>query len=230
MPGQVQETKNTATGEASMTPTFRGAVTVGNFLGGTMKTATTAGATVSDNVNAGNYSVGDNHATTNTSNDAGIWYKENTAAGTPTVTLTPGSAGDMGCCIEEYSGVLTASSLDQHGDSDANGTSIASVSLTNTGANGNLCIATHGSATQNVTVSNSTSGWTVDQNNTPNATQDAIVASRVQIPAAAFTTTFSVTGAAQDMTIAVASFKLAATGGPPPYREPFPRISGLGVG
>lgn len=214
-----------------MTLAYTGAVHVGNFLVGTMQSPNTTGGTVSDNVNAGNYTTGLNHSTANTANDLALFYKENTLAGTPTVTLTPGGAGDIGCCIEEYSGVLTSTSIDKSGATEANGTTITSSSLTNTGANGDLCVATLSSASQNVSNSNSTSGWTVDQNNTPNATMDAVVASLVQTPAAAFTTTFGVGGSAQDLCVIVVTFKLAAVASTiPPFAQPFPRISGRGIG
>lgn len=231
MAGPIQGTKGTASGAASMTLSFPGAVHAGNLLVSSMQTANTTGGTTSDNVNAGNYSTGINHSTANTANDIAVFYKENTLVGTPTVTLTPGAAGDIGCCIEEYSGALTAASIDKNGATEVNGTSITSGSLTNTGANGDLCVGTLSSATQNVSNSNSTSGWTVDQNNSPNATMDAVLASRVQIPAAAFTTTFTVGGAAQDLCVAIVSFKLAAAASTvPPFNQPFPRISGQGAG
>lgn len=209
MAGPVRGNKGTAVGASSMTLALGGSAAAGNLLVASMQTPNTVGGSVSDSIN-GAYTVGNNHSTGNTSNDLAMWYRENVASGNPTLTFTPGGAGNIGACVEEYSGVVTASSIDKNGATDANGTTITSGSLTNTGANGDLIVASHGSAAQNVTVSNSTAGWSVDQNNTPNATQDAILASRVQAVAAAFTTTFGVTGGAQDQTVVVLSFKLAA--------------------
>jgi hypothetical protein len=92
-------------------------------------------------------------------------------------------------------------------------TSITTGSMTTTGANGDLVISVQSSTSQNITYSNTTSGWAVDVNNTPNATMCAAEGSRYQNPSGALTTTWSVSGAAQDLSASMASFKLAAAGG-----------------
>lgn len=211
MAGFKQGNKGTGAGVTSMTVAFLGACAAGNFIGATMQTPNTTGATISDNVNAGNYSVGNNHSTANNANDLGLWYKENILSGTPTVTFTPGGAGNVGASIGEYTGVLTASSIDKNGATEVtSNTTITSTSLTNTGANGDLILLAFSSQTQNVTVSNSTSGWNLDENNSPNATMNAVLGSDVQAVAGAFTTTTTVSGSAQDLCVIVVSFKLAA--------------------
>lgn len=217
----LQGNKGTAIGATSMTLAFPGAVTGTSLLVATMQTPNTVGGSVSDNVN-GSYSTGINHSTTNTADDIAGFFKSGNVSGTPTVTITPGGAGNIGATIEEYAGPYLASPLDQTGATDANGTSITSGSKTNTGANGDLCVSSLSTATKSTTLSNSTSGWTVDQNNTPNATEDAVVGSRIQVPAAAFTTTWSTSGAAMDMSVIVMSFKFAPLGGT--VGAPHPRL------
>lgn len=211
MAGFKQGNKGTGAGVTSMTVAFLGACAAGNFIGATMQSPNTVGGTVADNVNTGNYSVGNNHSTANNANDVGLWYKENILSGTPTVTFTPGGAGNVGAAIGEYTGVLTSSSIDKNGATEVSAnTTITSGSLTNTGANGDLILLAFSCQTQNITVSNSTSGWNLDENNTPNATMSAVLGSDVQAVAGAFTTTTTVTGSAQDLCVIVVSFKLAA--------------------
>jgi len=206
----IQGKAATGTGVTSIAVAFTSAVTSGNHLVAAIQTPNTTGITVADNVNAGNYSVSDNHSTTNNANDNALWYKENTGAGTPTVTFSSIPAGNVGVCIGEYNGPLTSASLDVHGATDATGTTITSGSKTSTGANGDLLVSFTSQTTQNVTLSNSTSGWTVDVNNSPNATMDAALASRVQSTSGAFTTTWGVSGSSQDLSVLVAAFKLQA--------------------
>ncbi len=52
-----------------------------------------------------------------------IWYFENSAAGTPTVTVQPNASTYMGVAIHEYTGVLTLSSL-RSASAGASGTSV----------------------------------------------------------------------------------------------------------
>lgn len=213
--GFVQGKSNTAASATSITVTFSNPVSAGSLLVAAVQTPNTTGLTVKDSVNGSvNWSVANNHSTSNSANDGGLWFWANTAAGTPTVTVTL-AAGNVAVAIGEYSGVVTTTPLDKNGATDHTGATITSGSLTNTGTNGDLCVGMTTQTTQNVAVSNSTSGWSIDVNGTPNATQNIELASFVQGTAGAFTTTFSVVSS-QQMSVVVASFKLAAPTAAPP--------------
>lgn len=212
MAGFIKGKAATGTGVTSLAVAYTAAVASGNHLIAAIQTPNTAGITVADSVNAGNYSVSDNHSTANSANDVALYYKENTGAGTPTVTFSSIPAGNVGVCIGEYNGPVSSSSIDKHGATEATGTTITSGSQTTTGANGDLLVSFTSQTTQNVTLSNSTSGWSVDVTNTPNATMDAALGSRVQGTAGAFTTTWGVSGSSQGLCVLVSSFKLTASG------------------
>lgn len=228
MAGPVQGTKGTATGAGSMTLTLPGPCTAGNLLASSMQTPNTTGGTVSDTVN-GSYSVGLNHSTANGADDLAMFFHASIGSGTPTLTITPGGAGNIGATVEEYNGPLTSSPLDVTGATEVTAqTSITTNSLTTTGANGDLLVATISTQTKSTTLSNSTAGWSINQNNTPNATEDAVIAARVQSTAGAFTTTFTTSGAAMDMCVVVCTFKLQVqTPATAPYASAFPLLSGF---
>lgn len=210
MAGFVQGKTGTVSGGTSGVITFTSSVTAANFIACSLQSANTAGFTVSDNKDAGNFTVSNNHSTANTSNDLALAFKENTAGGASfQVTCTVTNAGNMGIAIGEYSGVLTSASADTNGATEGTGANVTTTSQTSTGANGDLLLANEASASGTSTITNTTSGWTLNVTNTPNATMNATLASRVQASSGAFTTTYT-DSTAEDQAIIAASFKLAA--------------------
>jgi len=203
-------------GITSLAVTVTSNPTAGNLLSAGAAIPDTTGLAATETAD-GAWSVAINHVTTNAADDLGILYKANTVGGLGAKTVTvswTNAANQAGVTIREDSGVLTVTPLDKTGAADATATTtVTSGSLTNTGSNGDLCIAVpSASVSTNQTWSNSTAGWAVDVNNSPNASYDAASASRYQTPAGAFTTTWTLSTSA-DLSVAVATFKLAPPAG-----------------
>ncbi len=114
----VQHTPKARTATSGGTPntvafTYAGGVTAGDFLFVILAIGTSAGATgVADSLGQTWLKAISKTQSTITCE---IWYKENTAAGTPTVTITIGGTSAINITGElgEASGIASASSLDQ---------------------------------------------------------------------------------------------------------------------
>lgn len=121
------------------------------------------------------------HDTTEAPTDAGsnnkqvMWYAENVASGSYTVTLTwdSASATNVECWIDEFSGTATSGSLDQHVSNGASvGASPLSTGTTSatTSANENVYTAAHSVNGANARpLTNPPSGYTADESNTVNS-------------------------------------------------------------
>lgn len=206
--GFLQAKTGTGTGDPA-TVAFTSAVTAGSLLVCTVQCINTGAVTVSDNHNAGNWTNAVNHSTTNNANDLGAWYFPNSTGASITVTVAGQGSANTGITIYEFAGALTSSPLDKTTANDATGTTITSTSQTPVGTNGDIVVSALSSQTQNVTYSNSTSGWTVEANNTPNATMSAAIADFTWA-SGAVTTTWGVSGGSQDLSVITVSFKLVA--------------------
>lgn len=94
--------------------------------------------TVSDNVNAGNWTLAGEFVQTNDANGTiQIYYKANSGAGTPTVTYNLGTARVQRVIILEFSGAATSSPLD--------GSTVGAENTGITPASGNITPANNGS-------------------------------------------------------------------------------------
>jgi hypothetical protein len=161
---QKRESENSAN-VASFTLAYSSGVTAGNELFAVIRLGNNSDTpiTVSDNVNAGNWTqaVLLNDATNG--RYIGIYYKENTGAGTPTVTLSYAlsDASLKGLNIYEYSGLATSSSIDQVNSANSASTSTpTSGNITTTQASELILAAMTFSTSSTVTVSTEGSGFT----------------------------------------------------------------------
>jgi hypothetical protein len=148
--------------------TFNSSVSSGDILiVGVRIGATGRTVTVSDNVNAGNYTQAVSQVQTTDGHQAYVFYKENVAAGSTQVTVAiSGAAATIRFNIQEYHGIAPASSLDATNSSQGTGTNLSSGNITTAGTNELLFgLATNdnsASETWTAAASNGTN-WTIRQ-------------------------------------------------------------------
>src|SRR5579859_2939468 len=204
MAGFLQGNKKTASGISSTTLAYTSAVTAGSTLVACVSAANTAGAAGSDSVN-GSWTTIKNISTSGAANDGWMGYKPNTGSGTPTVTYSQTNQDSIGLTILEEGGVQTAS-LDQSSSNETTSATPAATTITTTVA----CVAVAMCTVSNgsVTISTSSSGWTVEENTSPNSTssEEVAAADMVQSSSGAASMNFSV-GSSQDCLVIMATFK-----------------------
>jgi hypothetical protein len=216
---QVQklETENAAS-VSSFTATYASAVAGGNLLFAVIRLGSTnAGLTISDNVNAGNWTQAFlTHDTTN-ARWLGLFYKENTAAGTPIVTAswTGVDASIKGLNVYEYRGLATSSSIDGNNSAvTASTTTPASGDITTTNASDLLIGAFSFSTNATDTVTSESTGFTQQHDDTiGTAAHDHLhVADQIVASTGIYQYQPTISGA-QICVIGIAAFKAAAASG-----------------
>jgi hypothetical protein len=162
----LQSTSKNAGAVTSTTLAFGSNVTSGSALiSGQRWSDNTITCTVSDNVNAGNYA---NDQTTQFASGAmtcQISSKLNAGAGATTVTFTMSGSVNTQVAIDEVSGIVTSSALDQHTGATGNSTAPAS------GATGTTTQASEfvygvlgaGAGYSGTITADTAGGWTDDQ-------------------------------------------------------------------
>ena len=215
---QKKETEK-STAEGTVTATYDSPVTAGNLLFIVLRLGLDLDIpiTVADNVNAGNWSQA--FVRTNDNNRIlCVCYKENTAAGTPTVTVTLSNATDAsfkGSDIFEYSGIVTTAALDQQ-------ISVAVLTPTTTPNSGNI-ITTNADdlligvitfdTDSTTTISAEATGFTQQENDTIGTSSHCHLHVADRIVSAAGTYNYQPTlNNAETAVVGIVAFK-AATGG-----------------
>ncbi len=152
----IQTVGGTGTG-TSFALAYGSAVTAANWLGAGERQASAVTCTCADSVNAGNWSGGTgNFQQDNGGGRNNMFYRENTGAGTPTVTLSLGASSTVFLTLTEFSTVNTSASLDQSlGGATGTGTALASANETTTSANELLFGVMSAAATSTFTQSGS---------------------------------------------------------------------------
>jgi hypothetical protein len=212
--GIVQHTSTDAGVTNSASLTFRTSNKAGNWIGVCIRAGRSGQIfTVTDsNGNSYRRAIQFNVTVDSPGGDTlGVFYAENIAAGTNTVTVSDTTLGTMRFAIMEYSGVAVANSLDIAVSAQGHSTSPNSGNAVTT-ANGDLLLG--GILTANAAVFTAGSGFTI-QETTP-AEPSAKLMVEDQVQAAAGTTSASATlGGADDWAAGLAAFK-SASGAPPP--------------
>jgi hypothetical protein len=230
----VQKAQAEATGGAvsSFNVAYGSAVTSGNELFAWLRVgnSTQTAVTVSDNVNAGNWTLATSIVDSTNGRAIYLFYRENTGAGTPTVTASWSTvtANNDALQVYEYSGLATSNSLDQKTSANpATSTTPSSGSITTTQASelviGGVVL---GSGTL-TTVSTESTGFTTQENDTLGTSNHGHLHSADQIVSSTGTFTYQPTLSATEVVcISIASFK-ASGGAPPPCTN---RIALMGAG
>lgn len=92
---------------------FTANVTAGSLLIVAVRQLDGQTVTVTDNLNAGNYTQANHIVLTADTAGTYVFYKENAAAGATTVTVTMSGTSRLRFAIDEFSGLITSSAFDQ---------------------------------------------------------------------------------------------------------------------
>lgn len=186
----------------------------------------TSGHTLSVSDSLGNtYTAAQSNFTGTNNNVLSLWYAANILAGANTVTVTVSASGfDHYCWAAEYSGVVTATPLDQSVTGvNISTTSFTSRNVTTTQASELLIgwsMSGNGSAT-----ASAGAGWTL-QASTTFGSQSPAWEDQIVSATGAFAATFTYSAAVSGLD-AIATFK-AAGAGPPPCATTRIALTGAG--
>ena len=225
----VQKAQGEATGGAvsSMNVVYGSAVVSGHNLFAWLRIGNSGqtGVAVSDNVNAGNWTLATSIVDSTNGRAIYLFYKENTGAGTPTVTASwsTSTANNDALQIYEYSGLATSNSLDQKTSANpATSTTPTSGSITTTQASELILGAVVLGSGTLTTVSTESTGFTTQENDTLGTGNHGHLHSADQIVSSTGTFSYQPTLSATEVVcISIASFKAAASGHP---TNQFPRV------
>jgi hypothetical protein len=207
---------DTAVAATSFAQTYGSAVTSGNTLIALVSISTSCAGgitiTVSDNVNAGNWTSIGNQVDNSNCSESGFFYKQTTGAGTPTVTASTPSSQFYTLIILEYSGL--SGGVDQSASTNnTNVSTITTPSVTTTNANDLIVvgIGANDGGGNNFGTTTVTSPYTMRKavNVGGASVADQTVSSTGTITGGAFSWSFS-----QNPQALTAAFKLS--GGTPP--------------
>jgi len=207
----VQHVGKDAGTTASSSLAFPAANTAGNWIGVLIR-ASGIGQVFSVSDTRGNtYRQAVQFTETVDGNTIGIFYAENVAAGTNTVTVSDTTSGTLRFAILEYAGVSRTGSID--GAKAAQGTSAApnSGAITTT-ANGDLVLGLI--STANSATFTAGSGFTI-QERVPTSGTKLIAEDQRQAAAGAVAATATLSGS-DVWSSAVSAFRAGSTGGPTP--------------
>ncbi|HTZ87139.1 MAG TPA: hypothetical protein VMB05_10780 [Solirubrobacteraceae bacterium] len=136
-PAYVQSGSNSGSG-TSLGVNYAGSVTAGDLLVGQFRTTGTT--SVSDSVNGAWTKAVE---TTSEGVTHSIWYRANSAAGKPTVTVSAGATGSIRAILGEYSGLAKSGALDQTACNQGKTTAVTTGATASVGA-GDLLYAAVG--------------------------------------------------------------------------------------
>lgn len=150
---------------------YSGAVVAGNELFAAIRIGNNLDVplTVTDDVNAGNWTQAFLINDATNGRFVGLYYREKTLAGTPTVTVTlnGSDASQKGIAIFEYSGLAIASSLDQQNSANPTTTTTpSSGNITTTRGEELLIGVVSFSTAVTTTISVESSGFGVQEDDT----------------------------------------------------------------
>lgn len=196
--------------------------TAGNHLRLNTRVSSDTRSIVSVSGGAGNTwtSSGERPTDALSNNSQELWYCENCAAGTYTVTITwdSSAASNVECFIDEFSGTATSSSLDVH---TSNGAAIGASPLSvgpssaTTNANDNVYTTAMSINGANARPLTTPASYTTDHAGAVNAKATQFVSAHLNVTSTGTqTVSWAWTGGNSAVTGILAAFKDAAGGGP----------------
>jgi hypothetical protein len=212
--GIVQHASTDAGVTSSGSLTFRTANKAGNWIGVCIRAGRSGQIfTVTDsNGNKYHQAIQFNVTLDSPGGDTlGVFYAENIAAGTNTVTVSDTILGTMRFAVMEYSGVAVANSLDASVSAQGHSTSPNSGNAV-TSANGDLLLGAI--LTANAAVFSAGNGFTIEETTPAEPSSKLMVEDQLQAAAGTALATASM-GGADDWAAGLAAFK-SASGAPPP--------------